>query len=290
LESRLQAAIARTSRRKRELQLAEPVPLDGVYIVKILRLHYYSAEAAMFKLIRAIVVYLASVFAVFIVLFGLLAFLAWEAMGPNSKKMNIDVARTEIGLLEDALETYHKDVGSYAPNLDALRVEPVGLPPGKWDGPYLNKDVPPDPWGKPYQYSRPGKHNPDGFDLWTVTPEGQEIGNLENKEYPDRARMEVGILAEAVKKYHDTAGSSPPNLRALLEPPEVLPAVKWAGPYLDTYVPMDPWGNPYHYTSQGKHNPDNFDLWAVSPDGQEIGNWIRDESPAGSGRMPPTRH
>ena len=35
----------------------------------------------------------------------------------------------------------------------------------------------------------------------------------------------------------------------------------------------DPWSHPFHYRSPGVHNPDGFDLWAVGPDGKEIGNW-----------------
>ena len=34
-----------------------------------------------------------------------------------------------------------------------------------------------DPWGKLYQYQYPGRHNPDGFDLWTISPDGETIGN-----------------------------------------------------------------------------------------------------------------
>ena len=34
-----------------------------------------------------------------------------------------------------------------------------------------------DPWGKPYNYAVPGSHNSDSFDIWTIAPSGQEIGN-----------------------------------------------------------------------------------------------------------------
>lgn len=243
----------------------------------------------MFKAIREIVGFLAKVAALFLGICVVFAFLAWEAMGPSPAKMKADAARTQISLLKMGVSNYHDTVGSYPPSLQSLRVAPSDLPAEKWKGPYLDREISLDPWGHPYQYSRPGNHNPDGFDLWTVSPDGREIGNWESTEGLDRARTEVGILAEAVKKYHDTAGSYPPNLNALLVAPEVLPPVKWAGPYLDREPPA-PWGGRYRYASPGRHNPDSFDVWTVSPDGQEIGNWTSDERPAGSGRMPATHN
>ncbi len=87
------------------------------------------------------------------------------------------VATIQIALLKTALNVYQLDIGSYPKGLDALRVPPADLPPGKWYGPYLEKDVPLDPWGKPYQYRVPGVHNTDSFDVWTVGPDGKPIGN-----------------------------------------------------------------------------------------------------------------
>ena len=43
-----------------------------------------------------------------------------------------------------------------------------------WDGPYLKKTVPPDPWGKPYIYRQPGEHNE--FDLYSYGKDGQAGG------------------------------------------------------------------------------------------------------------------
>ena len=109
----------------------------------------------------------------------LLVLFAWFSMGPNKKNLKRDSARTEVALLDLSVKEYQKTVGSYPPNLGALLVAPADLPPGKWDGPYLNKDVPADPWGNQYQYASPGKHNPDSFDVWTVSPEGEEFCNWE---------------------------------------------------------------------------------------------------------------
>ena len=43
-----------------------------------------------------------------------------------------------------------------------------------WHGPYMEKDIPSDPWNHPYIYVCPGKHNPSGYDLYSVGPDGRE--------------------------------------------------------------------------------------------------------------------
>jgi general secretion pathway protein G len=68
-----------------------------------------------------------------------------------------------------------------------LRAAPSDLAnPAKWDGPYLDKTVPADPWGKPYQYASPGTHNADGYDVWSNGPDGvsgtdDDIGNWDQQ-------------------------------------------------------------------------------------------------------------
>ena len=48
----------------------------------------------------------------------------------------------------------------------------------KWDGPYLKKALPPDPWGKPYMYRSPGEHGE--FDIYSYGKDGQAGGSNEN--------------------------------------------------------------------------------------------------------------
>jgi general secretion pathway protein G len=123
-----------------------------------------------------------------LVILVVLASLAVVAYGPIQRRYKIDAAKAQIGLFKTALNTYEFSVGSFPSQqtgLQALRTRPADLQDvSKWDGPYLDSDVPLDPWNQPYQYRCPGIHNPDGFDVWTVTPEGQEIGNWteENKK------------------------------------------------------------------------------------------------------------
>jgi general secretion pathway protein G len=67
--------------------------------------------------------------------------------------------------------------------LSALMTPPGDLAnPAKWKGPYLEKAIPADPWGRPFQYAAPGKHNPQSFDVWSLGPDGadgteDDVGN-----------------------------------------------------------------------------------------------------------------
>jgi general secretion pathway protein G len=66
------------------------------------------------------------------------------------------------------------DFPSTAQGLEALRVAPSDLAnPDDWAGPYLNKDVPPDPWKQPYQYEYPGKYDESMPDIWSLGQDGQ---------------------------------------------------------------------------------------------------------------------
>ena len=89
-------------------------------------------------------------------------------------------------LCKSALQMYEMSIGSYpttAQGLQALRTAPQELAnPSKWDGPYLDRDIPRDPWDTPYQYCSPGIHNPKSFDVWSFGPDGtngtpDDIGN-----------------------------------------------------------------------------------------------------------------
>src|SRR5688572_5415958 len=62
-------------------------------------------------------------------------------------------AKSQIAAFESNLDLFRLDVGRYPTTeegLEALRVKPSGVE--GWDGPYLTKEVPLDPWNRPYVY------------------------------------------------------------------------------------------------------------------------------------------
>ncbi len=87
----------------------------------------------------------------------------------------VDAAKAQISALEQPIQLYMMHVGSYPTNqqgLQALRVRPTDLvDPSKWQGPYLDHDIPADPWGHPYGYEL---INARQFRIFSVGPDGAQ--------------------------------------------------------------------------------------------------------------------
>ena len=115
------------------------------------------------------------------VILGLLAALVGPRMFGKVGKSKQKAAKAQISLFETSLDTYRLDVGKYPTTdhgLKALRVKPEDLE--KWDGPYLPKDVPVDPWGKEYVYISPGEHG--DFDIVSMGADGNPGGEGEDMD------------------------------------------------------------------------------------------------------------
>lgn len=112
---------------------------------------------------------------VVMVIIGLLAGYVGPQYFSQIGKSEVKAARAQIDALEKAFDQYRIDVGRYPTTeqgLQALVAAPAGE--ARWDGPYLRKAVPHDPWGRPYQYRHPGEHGE--FDLFSFGPDGQPGG------------------------------------------------------------------------------------------------------------------
>jgi general secretion pathway protein G len=117
---------------------------------------------------------------VVMVILGMLAALVGPQIFGKVGKGKQSAARTQIEMLGQALDSMRLDVGRYpttSEGLNALSVDP-GMQ--SWDGPYLKKSVPNDPWGKSYQYQSPGSHG--DYDLFTYGADGAAGGEGENKD------------------------------------------------------------------------------------------------------------
>lgn len=66
-----------------------------------------------------------------------------------------DAALTQISSLETALDAYRLDVGQYPDSLDGLIENDSDR--AAWNGPYLRRDLPQDPWGNDYVYDSDGR-------------------------------------------------------------------------------------------------------------------------------------
>ena len=112
------------------------------------------------------------------VIIGLLAGYVGPKYFSQIGKSEVKVARAQMDAFEKALDQYRLDLGRYPTTEQGLAVlftRPPNEP--KWGGPYLKKQAPPDPWGKPYQYKSPGEHGE--FDLYSFGKDGQPGGTGE---------------------------------------------------------------------------------------------------------------
>jgi general secretion pathway protein G len=118
---------------------------------------------------------------VVVVIIGLLAgFVAPRYFGQVGKS-EVNVAKAQLDALEKALDQYRLDTGRY-PSAELGLKALVERPPSesKWNGPYLRKAIPLDPWGKPYVYRIPGEKSE--FDLVSYGKDGQPGGSGENAD------------------------------------------------------------------------------------------------------------
>lgn len=112
---------------------------------------------------------------VVMVILGLLVGIVGPGVLRNIGKSEVKTAKAQISALSKALDTYRLDTGHYPSTeqgLNALVARPANEP--KWEGPYLDKAVPPDPWGRPYVYKAPGEHGE--YDLSSLGKDGQPGG------------------------------------------------------------------------------------------------------------------
>ena len=122
---------------------------------------------------------------VVLVILGLLAALVGPRILGRIGGAKQEVAKSQIAMLEAALDQYRLDMGRYPTTeegLEALINPPQDEEERKnWRGPYLKKrKIPKDPWGHPYHYRCPGEHG--DYDLFSYGADGQPGGEGENAD------------------------------------------------------------------------------------------------------------
>jgi general secretion pathway protein G len=116
-----------------------------------------------------------------VIIIGLLAALVGPRLFGKVSEAKLKTAKTQIELFGTALDAFRLDVGRYPTTeegLKALREKPSDTE--MWKGPYLNKEIPLDPWGRPYVYKSPGDHGE--YDLISYGLDGAEGGEGENQD------------------------------------------------------------------------------------------------------------
>lgn len=117
---------------------------------------------------------------VVLVILGLLGGLVAPQFIGKVDDSRIRTAETQVKMLKMSLQTYRLDVGNYPKDLTALSSEPSDSN-GLWNGPYLDEEMPKDPWNRPYQYVLDSKA-PQGFYLYSFGADGQAGGEEDNAD------------------------------------------------------------------------------------------------------------
>ena len=118
---------------------------------------------------------------VVVIIIGLLAALVMPKLFGKVEQSRLKSAQAQIELFGTALDQFRLDTGRYptsSEGLHALRANAGSIE--RWEGPYIKKEVPPDPWGRPYIYTSPGEH--DDYDLVSLGVDGASGGEGENQD------------------------------------------------------------------------------------------------------------
>ncbi|MBI3997379.1 MAG: type II secretion system major pseudopilin GspG [Candidatus Omnitrophica bacterium] len=112
-----------------------------------------------------------------IVIISVLAAMVLPRLAGRTEQAKTARTKSDIAAIGLALDLYELDTGQYPDSLDDLlaRDAPSGLSTevrAKWNGPYLKKGLPKDPWGRTYEYKKESQHKQD-YDLSSLGSDGQ---------------------------------------------------------------------------------------------------------------------
>jgi len=118
---------------------------------------------------------------VVVTIIGLLAALVAPRLWKKISGGKQVAAKAQIELFGTALDAFRLDTGRYPTSeegLKALREKPSAAE--NWQGPYLPKEIPGDPWRTPYVYRSPGEHG--DYDIISYGADKVEGGEGESED------------------------------------------------------------------------------------------------------------
>ena len=116
---------------------------------------------------------------VVLVIIGMLAGLVGPKLFTKVDASQVQTAQTQVKMLKGTLEALRLDIGRFPTEAEGLAI--LNTPPAdeklkiRWRGPYLDEQLPQDPWGNPYQYSLPGASG-QPFALYSLGADGKRGG------------------------------------------------------------------------------------------------------------------
>lgn len=115
-----------------------------------------------------------------VIIIGLLAALVGPRLFGKVTKSKQAAAQAQIEMFGVALDSFRLDIGRYPTTDETLNVLQVNPGLDHWDGPYLKKEIPFDPWGAAYSYVSPGEHGE--YDIVSFGADRAAGGEEENAD------------------------------------------------------------------------------------------------------------
>ncbi len=124
------------------------------------RTRRHRRPAAGFTLIEVLLV---------LVILVILGSLAGVSYFSAQKQASVNAAKTQVGLIDNAVKMYQLNMNKPPASLDNLINQPSDDKNGKWQGPYWeDTTMPIDPWDNEYQYEVTGA----SYKIWSMGPDG----------------------------------------------------------------------------------------------------------------------
>lgn len=122
---------------------------------------------------------------VVLMIVGLIVGIVGPRVFGAANKGRIKTAQAQVKLLRSAIDSMQLDIGRYPTQEEGLAL--LSTKPtdpalaARWQGPYLQEEVPADPWGHPYVYAVPGA-NGQPFALYSMGADGKRGGEGEAQD------------------------------------------------------------------------------------------------------------
>jgi len=110
-----------------------------------------------------------------VLIIGMLTGMVGLAVWKQVESARVKTTRGQIQMLDAALEAYRMDNAAFPTSEQGLTalIQPPPEARNAMPGGYLREQrIPPDAWGRPFQYEAPGQHNPQAYDLWSLGGDG----------------------------------------------------------------------------------------------------------------------